>query len=257
MSTTDLPRAKIVRYAVALREGGSVPAIVEADTGETLIAKWRGAGQGAAVLVAEVIVGELARAVGLNMPRLSVLDLDVAIAKTERDEEIRDILLASLGPNLGMTYLEGALAFDPAADMPLPAHMVETLVLFDAYVMNVDRTARNTNLLWWRDGLWLIDHGAAMYWHHGWDGTVENPERKFPLVKDHVLLPRAADFGDAEAILRERLTPEAIEAAVARVPAAWLVEGADTRRQAYIDFLVRRTAALGALREEAERARGV
>ena len=147
MPSIDLPRAKIVRYAVSLREGGSVPAIVEADTGETLIAKWRGAGQGAAVLVAEVIVGELARAVGLNMPELSVLELDEAIAKTERDEEIRDILFGSLGANLGMTYLDGALAYDPAASTTLPPHLAETLVLFDAYAMNVDRTARNTNLL--------------------------------------------------------------------------------------------------------------
>jgi hypothetical protein len=251
-----LPRAKIVRYAVALREGGSVPAVVEADTGETLIAKWRGAGQGAAVLVAEVIVGELARAVGLAMPELSVLELDAAIAKTERDEEIRDILLASVGDNLGMTYLDGALAYDPAVAMPLPRGLVETIVLFDAYVMNVDRTARNTNLLWWREGLWLIDHGAAMYWHHGWDGTSLPSNRPFPLVAEHVLLPRAEDFAAAEATLRERLTPEAIEAAVASVPDAWLPDDAERRRAAYVDFMVRRTAAIGPLREEAERARG-
>ncbi|MBV1859211.1 MAG: aminotransferase class I and II [Nannocystaceae bacterium] len=194
MSSTALPRANIARYASALREGGSLPGLVETDGGDMMVAKWRGAGQGVAALVAEIIVGELARAAGFNMPALAILELSSAIGRNERDQEIRDLLVASQGANLGMAFLEEALAFDPAAHVALAPRIAAKLVLFDSVVMNVDRTARNTNLLWWSDDLWLIDHGAALYWHHGWDGVVERPTRPFPLVGQHVLLPVADEL---------------------------------------------------------------
>ncbi|MEM6291841.1 MAG: HipA family kinase [Myxococcota bacterium] len=255
MSSASLPHAHVTRYAAPLREGGSLPALVEIDGRETVVAKWRGAGQGAAALVAEVIAGELARSLGLPMPQLSTLELDATIAKTERDEEIRDLLNASEGLNLGMQYLDGALAYDPAAGMPLDHGLAARIVVFDTYVMNVDRTPRNTNLLWWRDGLWLIDHGAALYWHHGWDGAVERPTRPFPLVRDHVLLPSAGDIEAEGAALMGDVTDEVITAAVDAVPDAWLPDDTATRRAAYVSFLTQRRDGAAALVKEAADAR--
>lgn len=221
-----------------------------------MVAKWRGAGQGVAALVAEIIAGELARAAGFNMPGLAILDLDPGIGKNERDEEIRDLLVASEGANLGMQFLEGALAFDPAAHMALDPDLASQLVLFDSVVMNVDRTPRNTNLLWWRDDLWLIDHGAALYWHHGWDGAVERPTRAFPMVRQHVLLPLADTLGDAAEELASQLTAERVTAAIDKVPTPWLAgEDAPARRDAYRRFLMARLEALPALAEEATNAR--
>ncbi len=221
-----------------------------------MVAKWRGAGQGVAALVAEIIAGELARAAGFNMPGLAILELNTAIGKNERDQEIRDLLVASEGSNLGMQFLEGALAFDPAAHVDLAPGTAAKLVLFDSVVMNVDRTARNTNLLWWNDDLWLIDHGAALYWHHGWDGAVERPTRAFPMVGQHVLLPVADRLEDAAAELGSLLTPEQVAAAVGKVPTPWLIgDDADARRDAYIGFLTARVEALPALVEEASNAR--
>ncbi len=251
MSSASLPHAHVTRYATPLREGGSLPALVETDTGETVVAKWRGAGQGATALVAEVIAGRLAHALGLPMPRLCALHLDATIAKTERDEEIRDLLHASEGLNLGMQYLGGALAYDPAARMRLDPGLAARIVVFDAYVMNVDRTPRNTNLLWWRDGLWLIDHGAALYWHHGWDGAVERPTRPFPLVRDHVLLRAAGDIRAEGTALMAALSDAMLDAAVAAVPDAWLPEDAATRRAAYVSFLTQRRDGAAALVQEA------
>ncbi|MBV1860196.1 MAG: aminotransferase class I and II [Nannocystaceae bacterium] len=246
----------MARYASALREGGSLPALVETDGGEMMVAKWRGAGQGVAVLVAEVISGELARAAGFNMPELAVLELDPAIGKNERDEEVRDLLIASEGANLGMRFLEGALAFDPAAHVALAPGIAAKLVLFDSIVMNVDRTARNTNLLWWNEDLWLIDHGASLYWHHGWDGAVERPTRAFPMVGQHVLLPVADGLDDASDELQSTLTQERVAKAVAKVPTPWLGgDDATARRDAYIAFLMARIQALPALAQEATDAR--
>lgn len=223
-----------------------MPALVEIETGETVVAKWRGAGQGTAALVAEVIVGELARAVGLPMPLLCTLSFDPVIARNERDAEIRDLLLASDGLNLGMQYLRGGLNYDPAAAMPIAAELATQIVVFDAFVTNVDRTPRNPNLMWWQDGLWLIDHGAALYWHHGWDGTVERTDRPFPMVRDHVLLPLAQEVGRHGRALLDRLTEAAIAEAVGQVPDAWLPAPAS----AYARFLCeRRSAAEQILRE--------
>jgi hypothetical protein len=250
----QLPHASVRRYVEPLREGGSLPAIVETDAEELVVAKWRGAGQGATALVAEVIVGELARAMALPMPGLMTLEVDAALSKTERDPEIQELLAGSVGLNLGMGYLGGALAFDPAAKMEVDADLAARIVMFDSYVSNVDRTPRNTNLLWWKGGLWLIDHGAALYWHHGWDGTVERHERGFPMIRDHVLLPVAGDLRAAGGVLRAALTDAVIEAAVAKVPSAWLPEPATERRGAYVAFLQQRREHIATLCEEASRA---
>lgn len=251
-----LPETRATRYVAALREGGSLPAIVETDRGDLMVAKWRGAGQGAAALVAEVIAGELARALGLPIPKLAALTLDDTLARTERDQEIRDLLVASVGTNLGMHYLSGALAFDPAAGTAVEAELAARVVVFDAFVMNVDRTAKNTNLLWWEGALWLIDHGAALYWHHGWDGKVERPARLFPLVRDHVLLPQAGSLTAPGEAMVSALTDEVIQSVVAMVPASWLnAPDVAARRAAYVRFLQQRRDGATAFLEEAERAR--
>lgn len=231
---------RVTRYAAPLREGGSLPGLVETENGETVVAKWRGAGQGAAALVAEVIVGEMARAIGLPMPTLCTLTLDDTIGRNERDPEIRDLLVASEGLNLGMQFLRGGFNFDPAAHVDVAGELATRIVVFDAFVSNVDRTPRNPNLMWWEDALWLIDHGASLYWHHGWDGEVSRPERPFPMIRDHVLLPRVDEVqGHGEALLG-RLSNEVIAAAVEQVPDEWLPEPASDRRQAYLEFLQRR-----------------
>jgi len=252
----SLPRRRAVRYVAALREGGSLPAIVETEDARLFVAKWRGAGQGAAALVAEVIAGELGRAMGLPIPELAVVTLDDDLATTERDQEIRDLLMGSLGDNLGMGYLSGALAFDPAAEQAVDGQLASRTVVFDAYVTNVDRTARNTNLLWQDGALWLIDHGAALYWHHGWDTTVEQPDRPFPMIRDHVLLPWADDIAGAAAHLHATVTDAVIDAAVAAVPDSWLpAEDGAARRSAYAAFMRARRDQAAAFVEEAERAR--
>lgn len=251
-----LPRRQAVRYVTALREGGSLPAIVETDDGRMFVAKWRGAGQGAAALVAEVIAGEIGRAMGLPIPELAVVTLDEALATTERHQEIRDLLMASLGDNLGMGYLSGALAFDPAAKPEVGGQLASRIVVFDAYVTNVDRTARNTNMLWQDGALWLIDHGAALYWHHGWDVVVDQPDRSFPMIKDHVLLPWADDIAGAAAHLQAAVTDDVLAAAIEAVPASWLPsEDGTAKRLAYLEFMRARRDRAAAFVEEAERAR--
>lgn len=200
-----LPRVAATRYVTPLREGGSLPAVVEADDQQLYVAKFRGAGQGARALVAEVIVGELGRAVGLPVPGLALVHLDEALARAEPDPEIQDLLRASVGLNVGLAYLPGAVGFDPAARPAPAAKLASRIVMFDAFVTNVDRTARNPNLLWSRGELWLIDHGAALYWHHDWDGGLEGSARPFPLIRDHVLLPFADELPSAAEALRRAL----------------------------------------------------
>jgi hypothetical protein len=251
-----LRRAHAARYVTALREGGSLPAIVETDAGDLVVAKFRGAGQGPPVLVAEVIVGALGQAAGLNVPEIVLLDLDDGLARTERDEEVGDLLRASEGLNVGLGYLAGSVMFDAAAADDVDPCLAARIVMFDAFVTNVDRTARNPNLLWWRQGLWLIDHGAALYWHHGWDGTLDSPARSFPLVRTHVLLPWADGLERAAADLLAVLDDDLLHAAVERVPDE-LMPGVDPteRRRAYVQFLQARRDAPQAFIEEAVRAR--
>jgi hypothetical protein len=253
-SPAPLRRLEAIRYVTPLREGGSVPAVVELEGGELFVMKLRGAGQGVRALVAEIIVGQLGRALGLPVPELVLVDLPGELAKTERDQEIQELLVASTGLNMGLAYLSGALMFDAAAPGPaLGASLASRLVLFDAFTTNVDRTARNPNLLWWQGALWLIDHGAALYWHHDWDGSEVGADRRFPLVRDHVLLPWADALPEAAQWMLGALTDARIEAALADVPAVWLAEApaaAAARRAAYVAFLrARREAAQGFVQE--------
>jgi hypothetical protein len=255
-----LPARTAVRYGTPLREGGSLPAIVEADDGRLYVAKFSGAGQGTAALVAEIVAGTLARAVGLRVPELVTLEVDAAFGRTEGDPEIRDLLAASAGLNLGVGYLAGAVGFDPAARVPLEGALASLVVAFDAFAMNVDRTVRNPNLLWWRGELWLIDHGAAFYWHHDWDGTPAGADRPFTLIRDHVLLPAASALAEAGAAMTAQLTDAAIDGALGLVPEAWMtapaaVVGPDARRAAYGAHLRARRQAAPIFIEEAVRAR--
>ncbi len=253
-SPAPLRRIEAARYVAPLREGGSVPAIVELEGGELFVMKLRGAGQGERALVAEIIVGQLGRALGLPVPELVLVDLPGELAKTERDQEIQELLVASVGLNMGIAYLSGALMFDAAAPgLALDATLASRLVMFDAFTTNVDRTARNPNLLWWQGALWLIDHGAALYWHHDWDGGLAGADRRFPMVRDHVLLPWADALPEAAQWLVDALTDARLGAALAEVPAAWLAEppaAAEARRAAYVAFLrARREAAQGFVQE--------
>ncbi len=247
------------RYVTPLREGGSVPAIVEAEDAGLYVLKFRGAGQGIKALIAELIAGELARALGLRVPEIVFIHLDPALGRAEPDEEIRDLIKASAGLNLALDYLPGSITFDPLVGPAPAAEEASTLVAFDAYITNVDRTPKNPNLLSWHRNLWLIDHGAALYFHHAWDDYLERSQSRFPAIRDHVLLPWASALPAAEATLRERLTPEVILRAVEAIPEAWLgtepFTHAGEHRAAYAAFLQRRLEAAPAFLEEAERAR--
>ena len=240
------------RYVTPLREGGSLPALVEASDDGLYVLKFRGAGQGPKALVAEVVAGELARALGLRVPELALVELDPTLALAEPDREIQDLLDASAGLNLGVDYLPGALPFGPAAG-PAPApELAADVVWFDALVTNVDRTARNTNLLLWHDRLWLIDHGAALYFQHA--PPVEGHERRpFEAVAEHVLLPFAGSVADADERLAPQVTASLLREVAAEVPDEWL--GAEVPRAAYVEYLLRRLEAPRAFVDEAERAR--
>jgi hypothetical protein len=247
------------RYVTPLREGGSLPAVVEADDGALWVVKFRGAGQGGRALAAELLAGELGRAAGLPVPELALVDLDPAFGKSEPDPEIRDLLLASAGVNLGMAYLPGALAFDLAARPEVPGPLASAVVAFDALVTNVDRTARNPNMLWWRGELWLIDHGSSMYWHHGWEGGGEEAARAaaarpFARIADHVLLAFADRLPEAGAALARSLDDDTLARAVTAVPEPW-IDGAPGLRAAYLTWLRARREAVARIVEEAVNAR--
>lgn len=253
------------RYVTPLREGGSLPAIVEADDDGKYVMKFRGAGQGPKMLIAELVAGEIGRALGLPVPEIVFAELDPELARTEADSEIRHLLQASDGLNLGMDYLPGALNFDPAAHLPdsalaPDAQLASAIVWFDAFVTNVDRTARNTNMLVWHRRLHLIDHGAAMYFHHDWSAAANAASDPFTRVADHVLLPHASALEEVDAQLAARLAPRVIEAIVADVPDAWLAvdspfADADEHRRAYVDHFTRRLGARHHFVGEAIRAR--
>ena len=212
------------RYVTPLREGGSLPALVEADDDGLYVLKFSGAGQGPKALVAEVVAGELGRALGLPVPELVLVELDPAIGRAEPDPEIQDLLLASGGTNLGVDFLPGALPFSPAAGPPPDPDLAAAVVWLDALVTNVDRTPQNPNLLWWHRRLWLIDHGAALYWHHAPDGPGADPEAPFAPIADHVLLPYASSVAEADARLAPLVDGKLLERVVAEFPAVWLKE---------------------------------
>jgi len=253
-------RASATRFVTPLREGGSLPAIFEADDAGLYVVKFRAAGQGPKALVAEVIAGELGRALGLRVPDLVVIDVDAALGRNEPDAELRELLRQSAGLNLGLDYLPGSITFDPLASPAPSADEASAVVWFDALVSNVDRTPRNANLLTWHGQLWLIDHGAALYFQHAWDGREDRARMPFPLVAQHVLLPWATALRAAHDRLAPRLHGGAIARAVGEVPDAFLEDDhrfgspAEARR-AYAVHLEHRLAAAEAFVEEAERAR--
>jgi hypothetical protein len=246
------------RYLTPLREGGSLPAIVEGDDDGLYVLKFRGAGQGPKALIAELVAGELARAAGLPVPEIVFMQLDTELARTEPDPEIQDLIRASGGLNLALDYLPGALSYDPLT-MPVDAALASAIVWFDALVGNVDRSARNVNLLWWHRKLWLIDHGAAMVFQHQWDGFLERSARPFLPIRDHVLLPRASALAEADATLSPRLTAEVIGDIVQLIPDGWLAVDAQfaepaAQRDAYRQHFHARLQAPRAFAEEAIRA---
>lgn len=220
----EVRHVQVSRYISPLREGGSLPAITEADDGFLYVLKFRGAGQGSKALLAELIGGELARAAGLKVPEIVFASLDAAFGRSEPDEEIQDLLRASEGLNLGLHYLSGAITYDPAVTRLDPL-LASKVVWLDAFLTNVDRTARNTNLLTWQRELWLIDHGAALYFHHSpasWEAQARSP---FARIKDHVLLPQASRLEEADAFMRARLSPALLDEVLELLPESWLAEG--------------------------------
>lgn len=248
------------RYVEPLREGSSLPAIVEADDEGLYVVKFRGAGHGPKALVAELVAGEIGRLLGLLVPEIVFVELDGALGKGEPDPEIHELLERSVGLDLGLDFLPGALPYDPAArPSPDPA-LAADVVWFDALVTNVDRTARNPNLLMWHRRMWLIDHGAALYIHHTWRNPAAHARRPFEQSGLHVLLPHAGSIADADARLAPLLTADAVEAIVAGIPEAWLapeagLPDADAHRRAYVDYLRRRLAEPRPFVPAADRAR--
>jgi hypothetical protein len=241
-----IPTVSVTRYVTPLREGGSLPGIVEADDLGTYVCKFRGAGQGVRVLVAEVVVGELARRIGLSTPRLVGLDLDPAIARYEADEEVQDLLGASAGLNLGIDFLPGAFGYDGTVHDG--SDVAAKVLWLDAFTANVDRSWRNPNLLVWHGRLWVIDHGAALYFHHAWSGGITDPERFASQpwdIDDHVLRAHADGLAAADDEITGLIDEQVLTEVLAGVPDEWLepVPGADTAeavRAAYVSFLVER-----------------
>lgn len=235
------------RYVTPLREGGSLPAIVEADDDGLYVLKFRGAGQGRKALIAELVAGESARTLGLLVPEIVFVELDEALGRSEPDPEIQALLVASLGLNLALDYLPGALAFDPLIDPPDPI-LASKIVWLDAFVTNVDRTPRNTNMLIWHKRLWLIDHGASLIFHHTWSDWLKRARNPMPQIKEHVLLPFASALADVDAELATQLTPDRIRAIVGLIPDSWLADepsfaSIDEHREAYVSYLLRRLEA--------------
>ncbi|HKQ54106.1 MAG TPA: HipA family kinase [Pyrinomonadaceae bacterium] len=257
----NLRTVTATRYVTPLREGGSLPAIVEADDDGLYVLKFRGAGQGPKALIAELIVGELARALGLPVPEIVLVELDPELARTEPDPEIQDLIRASAGLNLALDYLPGAISFDPLVDRP-EAELASAIVWLDAYTTNVDRTPRNTNMLVWHKRLHLIDHGAALFFHHDWTDYLGRSRRKFAQIKEHVLLPFAGAIEETDARLSAMVTPELVREILSFVPAEWLAADprfadAGEHREAYAEYLLARLAPPRDFVKEAADARAV
>src|SRR5688500_7719989 len=243
----DIRSVEVTRYVTPLREGGSLPAIVEGDDGFLYVLKFRGAGQGIKALIAELLGGEIARALGFRVPEIVFANVDPAFGRTEPDEEIQDLLKFSECLNLGLHYLSGAISFDPTV-VPIDALTASQVVWLDCFITNVDRTARNTNMLMWNKELWLIDHGAALYFHHSWTNWAEQATRPFANIKDHVLLPWATELESVDETFKQLLTPEKIQQIVELIPEDWLSTGdmpgtAAENRNVYFQFLTTRIQA--------------
>jgi len=259
LTTMTLRRVAATRYVTPLKEGGSLPAIVEADDDGMYVLKFRGAGQGPKALIAELVAGELARAARLPVPEIVFIELDADLARTEPDPEIQALIKASAGLNIALDYLPASVMFDPVTNRPDP-ELAAAVVWFDAYVTNVDRTARNTNLLMWHRKLWLIDHGASLYFHHSWENHLQRSVDIFPMIKDHVLLQFAGSIAQAAQRLSALLTADVIRAVVALIPDSWLhgdatFDSPDRFREAYFQYLTTRLQSPQLFTEETIRAR--
>lgn len=259
MNAIDIRTVDVVQYIKPLREGGSLPAIVKADDGFLYVLKFRGAGQGKKALIAEFLGGELARAIGLKVPELVFMNLDDSFSKTEPDEEIQDLLKFSVGLNLGLHFLSSAITFDPLVSK-VDAMTASKVVLLDSIISNIDRTAKNTNLLQWNAELWIIDNGASFYFHHNWETWKEHLTRTFPLIKDHVLLEKASVLTEAAKEIKEQLNQNIITRIISKIPEEWLINETDSAtpkqmRAAYRDYINAKLALLDALVKEAQDAR--
>ncbi|MBT2159949.1 HipA family kinase [Zobellia barbeyronii] len=259
MNAIEIRTVDVVQYIKPLREGGSLPGLVKADDEFLYVIKFRGAGQGKKALIAELMGAELARAIGLNVPEIVFMNLDDSFSKTEPDEEIQDLLKFSVGLNLGLHFLSGSIIYDPLVSIadPLSASKV---VLLDSMISNIDRTAKNTNLLNWHKELWLIDHGSSFYFHHNWETWQTHLERTFPAIKDHVLLERATELPKAEEEIRAQIDKNTIAEIVSKIPEDWLLSDSDPlspeeMRAAYKEFLNTRLEKLEVLVKEAQDAR--
>jgi len=253
-----LPVVRATRYVAPLREGGSMPGLMEADDEGTYVVKYRGAGQGPKALVAEVIAGEIGRALGLPVPEAVVVEVASSFGRLEIDYEVGHLLRTSEGLNYGLDYLPGAITYDPLVPPEPDPRWAADVVWFDAFVTNPDRTARNSNLLEWHGRTWLIDHGASLYFHHAWGDPVARAADPFERIRQHVLLPFAGDLAAADARARERLSPEIFRSILACVPDTWLDEGYGDEpvagiRARYLDYLVARLKATAVFVEEAAR----
>ena len=257
----ELRTENVTRYIMPLREGGSLPALAEAEDGFKYVVKFRGAGHGTKALIAELIGGEIARVLVFRVPELVFLQLDEAFGQAEGDEEIQDLLKASRGLNLGLHFLSGALAFDPTVNV-IDAELASKIVWLDALLTNIDRTVRNTNLLMWHKELWLIDHGSSLYFHYSWTNWQKHALSPFAEVKNHVLLPRASLLAEVDAGLKTRLTPEKIREVVALIPEDWLnwddlgITNQEIR-ETYVRFLTERVAHSEIFIKEAQHAREI
>ncbi|MFC6099043.1 HipA family kinase [Olivibacter domesticus] len=241
MSKLQLRKVNVVRYVTPLREGGSMPAIIEADDDFLYVLKFRGAGQGTRALIAELIGGEIARALGLKIPELVFAHLEPDFGRLEPDEEIQDLLKFSVGLNLAVHYLSGAITYDPIANS-VDEDLASKIVWFDALLMNVDRTVKNTNMLMWHKELWLIDQGASLYFHHSWHNWQEQALKPFVQIKDHVLLARASGLEEVDYVAKKILHRDFIEQVVSLIPDEWLeneqvFQSIEEHRQAYAQFL--------------------
>jgi hypothetical protein len=249
---------RVTRYVTPLREGGSLPAIVEADDEGLYVLKFRAAGQGTRALIAELVAGELGRALALPVPELVFAELDAELARTEPDPEIHALIHDSAGLNLAVDYLPGSVAYDPVSQ-PIASDLASRIVWFDAFVSNVDRTVKNTNMLLWHRRPWLIDHGASLYFHHSpeWENGMARPSDRFPLIRTHLLLPQAASLRDVDGPMAAVLTEPVIETIAGWIPDTWLT-GSRTfaaQRADYARYLTERARASSAFVEEALRAR--
>ena len=259
MSTIEIRTVDVVQYLKPLREGGSLPAIVQADDDFLYVLKFRGAGQGKKALIAELIGGLLAKKIGLKVPEIVFMNLDDSFSKTEPDEEIQDLLKFSVGLNLGLHFLSGAITYDPLVSIA-DSLSASKVVLLDSMITNIDRTAKNTNLLNWKKELWLIDHGASLYFHHNWSNWQAHLSRTFPSIKDHVLLERADHLTEAAEEIKRLIDENTIKEIVSLIPEDWLLEEGndlqpDEMRTAYIEFLHSKLSKIDLLAKEALDAR--